>query len=130
MGYVERSLMAGEEVEYETWLHWIIYVPGVIFIPLFGLGFLLLLLAFINRRTSEFAVTNKRVIVKIGWISRRTIEMSLTKVESIDVVQGILGRVLGYGTILVVGTGSTKEPFKYIDDPLGFRRAVQEQSHP
>jgi uncharacterized membrane protein YdbT with pleckstrin-like domain len=83
--------------------------------------------SFINYSTSEFAVTNKRVLVKVGWIRRHSIETLLTKVEGIGVNQGILGRILGYGTIVVTGTGGTKEPFHKIDAPLEFRKRVQEQ---
>lgn len=83
--------------------------------------------AWIRRWTSEFAVTNKRVVIKVGLISRRMIEMNLSKVESIEVRQDIPGRLVNYGTIVVIGTGGTKEPFTTIDDPLAFRRAVQTQ---
>ena len=78
--------------------------------------------------TSEFAVTNKRVLVKVGFISRHTLELLLSKVETIGVDQSILGRILGYGTIVVIGTGGTREPFKAIADPLGFRHQVQGQT--
>jgi uncharacterized membrane protein YdbT with pleckstrin-like domain len=67
------------------------------------------------------------VIVKIGFLSRRTIEINLSRVESIQVDQSLLGRVLNYGTIVVIGTGGTKEPFTLIADPLAFRHAVQAQ---
>jgi uncharacterized membrane protein YdbT with pleckstrin-like domain len=75
----------------------------------------------------EFAVTSRRVIIKTGWISRRTIELNMSKVESVEVAQDIFARMLGYGTITVIGTGGTREPFSLINDPLGFRRAVQSQ---
>jgi hypothetical protein len=89
--------------------------------------FFLSLVQLINLKTSEFGVTNKRVLVKVGFIRRYSIELLLTKVEGIQVVQSILGRVLGYGTIIVTGTGGGKEPFHKIDDPFEFRRKVQEQ---
>lgn len=119
MTYVEKSLMAGEQVLYRAELHW------VVFLSLKAL-FTLFLQPLIQRATSEFAVTNRRVIIKVGLVSRKTVEMNLEKVESIGVDQGILGRVLDYGTIEVVGTGGTREPFRAIRDPLGFRRAVTE----
>jgi len=84
-----------------------------------------LLISYIRQRTSEFAVTDKRVIIKLGWLSRRTIEINMSRVESVQVDQDIFGRFLNYGTITVIGTGGTKEPFTLIDDPLAFRRAVQ-----
>ena len=72
------------------------------------------------------AVTNKRVIIKVGLISRRTAELNLNKVENIGVNQSILGRILNYGTITVVGTGGTHEQFRWVASPIEFRRAVQE----
>ena len=117
--YVEQNLTAGERVVYETNLHWIIF---------FSLkGFLTFFIApLIALSTSEFAITNKRVIIKVGVISRRTLEMNLNKIESVNVNQGILGRILGYGTIVIVGTGGTKERFTAISNPLEFRRKFQE----
>ena len=79
----------------------------------------------IHYASSEFAVTNKRVVIKVGFINRKTLEMVLTKVETIRVDQSILGRVLNYGTIVVTGTGGTNEPFTAIANPLEFRRQVQ-----
>jgi uncharacterized membrane protein YdbT with pleckstrin-like domain len=92
-----------------------------------GVGLLALLGAWIRQWSSEFAVTSRRVIIKTGWISRRTIELNMSKVESVEVAQDIFARMLGYGTITVIGTGGTREPFSLINDPLGFRRAVQSQ---
>lgn len=117
MGYVDDNLMQGEQVAHRTRLHW------TIFVSLKGL-LTLFLAPLVARATSEFAVTNRRVIIKVGLVSRRTVELNLEKVESIGVEQTILGRIFGYGTIVVVGTGGTKEPFPRIADPMGFRRAV------
>jgi uncharacterized membrane protein YdbT with pleckstrin-like domain len=88
---------------------------------------LLGLLQLINLKTSEFGVTNKRVLIKVGFLRRYSIELLLTKVEGIQVAQSILGRILRYGTIIITGTGGGKEPFHKIDDPFEFRRQVQEQ---
>jgi uncharacterized membrane protein YdbT with pleckstrin-like domain len=74
---------------------------------------------------SEFAVTGKRVIIKVGVIRRRTLETMLSKVEAIEVDQTVVGRMLNYGTLIVTGTGGTKEAFKRISHPLEFRRQVQ-----
>ena len=81
----------------------------------------------IARATSEFAVTNKRVLIKTGWIRRYSLETLLTKVESIRVDQSVLGRMLDYGTIIISGTGGSKEPFHKIAAPMTFRRRVQDQ---
>jgi uncharacterized membrane protein YdbT with pleckstrin-like domain len=90
-------------------------------------AFPLVITALIARATSEFAVTNKRVLIKIGWLRRHSLETLLSKIETIRVEQGILGRALDYGTIVVSGTGGSKEPFRTIASPMEFRRKVQEQ---
>lgn len=148
MSYVDSTLLPGEQVTCRTHLHWIIFVRAAAVI-LVGLilwiaavshalssvgGFLVLVglvlwvFAYIHWRTSEFAVTNKRVIVKIGVLRRRTIEMLLRQVEALEVSQSILGRIFGYGTLLIIGTGGTREPFQRISGPLEFRRAAQAAS--
>jgi membrane protein YdbS with pleckstrin-like domain len=83
--------------------------------------------AFIRRSSSEFAVTSKRVVVKVGFLRRHSTEILLRQVEGITVDQGILGRIFGYGTIVVEGTGSDRTPYKGIAAPMQFRLAVQEQ---
>jgi uncharacterized membrane protein YdbT with pleckstrin-like domain len=80
---------------------------------------------YIHYASSEFAVTDRRVIIKVGVLRRRTLEMQLTKIEAVAVDQGIMGRIFGYGDIAVTGTGGTNERFAGIGDPLAFRRAVQ-----
>jgi uncharacterized membrane protein YdbT with pleckstrin-like domain len=152
MSYVDEHLLPGERVVYRAHLHKIIYaVPvtlaavllvgavmafyvdalsemsGIIALVLFLIACTLLVYAWVSYNSSEFAVTDKRVIIKVGWIKRRTLETMLAKVEGIGVDQGILGRMLDYGTLTVTGTGGTKEPFPNIADPLEFRRQVQGQ---
>ena len=80
--------------------------------------------AFIRRVTTELAVTDHRVIYKSGLLSRHTIEMNRDKVESVDVDQSFLGRIFGYGTVIVRGTGGSLEPMRNIDDPLTFRTYI------
>jgi uncharacterized membrane protein YdbT with pleckstrin-like domain len=146
MSYVDHTLLPGEQVTFRTHLHWVIFaralavaLVGVVFLMLghtlaaFGavvllVGVVLWGAAYIQRRTSEYAVTNKRIIVKVGILRRRTVEMLLRQVEALEVNQGILGRILGYGTLLIVGTGGTREPFERISAPLEFRRAAQAAS--
>ena len=120
MSYVNSVLIKGEEVIYRAKLHWKIY-----FTPL--ALFSLWLLPIIRQVTSEFVITNKRIIIKTGIISRQTLEMNLNKIESVNVDQGILGRILGYGTITIIGTGGTRESFHDISSPLLFRRKFQER---
>jgi uncharacterized membrane protein YdbT with pleckstrin-like domain len=83
--------------------------------------------ALIRYLTSEFAITNKRIIIKVGLIKRITLEMNREKIESIGVDQGILGRIFNYGTIVISGTGSTKQIFKAIVNPIQFRKIAQEK---
>jgi len=80
-----------------------------------------------KRNATEMAVTNRRVLIKTGMASRRTLDMMLSRVESIGVEETTLGRMLGYGSVVVRGTGGTPEPFLLIAHPQEFRRAVQEQ---
>jgi uncharacterized membrane protein YdbT with pleckstrin-like domain len=77
--------------------------------------------AFMRRATTEFAVTDHRVIYKTGLLGRHTLEMNRSKVESVDVDQSIFGRLLNYGTIIVRGTGGSLEPIRHIAQPLRFR---------
>jgi uncharacterized membrane protein YdbT with pleckstrin-like domain len=142
MGYVESNLLPNEQITYRAKLHWIIYVlPVIVFliaiaVALAGggwiagmaiaiVGFVLLLPPWIKASSSEFAITNKRVLIKVGLIRRHSLELLLQKVEGIGVDQGVLGRILGYGTITVSGVGGTKETFQMISNPLEFRRQVQ-----
>jgi uncharacterized membrane protein YdbT with pleckstrin-like domain len=81
-----------------------------------------------KRNATEMAVTNKRVLIKTGMGSRRTLDLMLSRVESIGVEETVFGRMLGYGSVVVRGTGGTPEPFVMIAHPQEFRRAVQEQS--
>jgi uncharacterized membrane protein YdbT with pleckstrin-like domain len=83
--------------------------------------------AVLKRNATEMAVTNRRILIKTGILSRRTIEMLLSRVESIVITEPFLGRMLGYGTVIVRGTGGTPEPFTLIANPTEFRRHVQEQ---
>ena len=99
-------------------------VGGVILL-LIGIAFFVH--GWLKRDSIEMAVTNKRVVIKTGIASRRTIEMLLAKVESIDVTEGMFGRVLGYGSVMVRGIGGSPEPFDTIEHPLLFRRQVQQQ---
>ncbi len=150
MSYVDKVLQPGEVVLGRTRLHWFIYLQPLCLV-LLGLGILLaganaqeenepffwigaavfgaigavnLLIAWIRRVSTELAVTDRRVIHKTGFFSRQTQEMHREKVESVDVQQSFLGRIFGYGTVLVRGIGSTWEPFSNIADPLAFRSNI------
>jgi uncharacterized membrane protein YpjA len=90
-------------------------------------GFLALIAGAVRRNATEMAVTTRRVVVKQGLVSRKTIEMLLNKIETIEVSEPMMGRMLGYGSITMIGTGGTSEPFHKIAQPLPFRGAVQQQ---
>lgn len=125
--YVKNNLSKGETIIYETKLHWINFFWSIIITLLTsGIGFLLAIPAFITYITSEFSITNKRLMIKVGWLSRKTLELNLTKIESANIDQSILGRILGYGSITIVGTGGTREKFNKINSPLLFRKAIME----
>ncbi|WP_339837285.1 PH domain-containing protein [uncultured Flavobacterium sp.] len=120
--YIDNNLIKEENVIFETYYHWIIFCNLRAILTLF-------IAPVIDKYTDEFAITNKRVIIKTGLISRKTFEMNHSKIESINVEQGLLGRLLGYGTIRVVGSGGTKESFPKIQNPLEFRKKFQEMSN-
>lgn len=92
-----------------------------------GVAVVFLIVGSIRRSATEMAVTNRRVLVKTGIGSRRTIEMLLTKIESIMVDESIMGRMLDYGTVIIRGTGGGLEPFTRISRPNEFRKQVQAQ---
>jgi uncharacterized membrane protein YdbT with pleckstrin-like domain len=152
MRYVRRVLQPGETVVYDTKLHSVIYTRAILLLVgcliLAGAAIaasnnqnlslaleiaaaILALLAlsaafraFVRRATTELAVTDHRVIYKTGLLARHTIEMNRDKVESVDVDQTLLGRLFGYGTIIVRGTGGSLEPIRTIGDPLTFRSYI------
>ncbi|TAL10135.1 MAG: PH domain-containing protein [Nitrospirae bacterium] len=146
MSYVDDNLVAGENVMYRAHLHWVLYITAVLAALLviavglalaadkstkdiawffFVLAPLPLIRPYLLCRFSEFAVTDKRVLVKTGILNRHTLETLLTKVENISVDQSLGGRMLNYGTITVTGTGGTKEQFARIAAPLEFRKQIQ-----
>lgn len=99
--------------------------PPIALVPL-AIGVILILIAVVGRLTTELVLTDRRIITKSGLISRDTLEMHLAKVESVRVNQGLLGRMLNYGDVTVVGTGASPEPLRGIADPLELRRKLGE----
>lgn len=90
-------------------------------------GIVAIVAGMVRRNATEMAVTTRRVVVKQGLVNRKTIEMLLNKIETIEVNEPMAGRMLGYGSITMIGTGGTSEPFHRIAHPLQFRGAVQQQ---
>ncbi len=154
MRYVTRVLQPGETIVHDAGLHWVIFTRAIIAAiiclilvvsamyaagnqiqylslalwiaaAIFGLFALSTAIgALIRRASTEFAVTDYRVIYKTGLLGRHTLEMNRSKVESVDVDQSIPGRLLNYGTVVVRGTGGSLEPIRYIADPLRFRSYI------
>jgi uncharacterized membrane protein YdbT with pleckstrin-like domain len=128
MSRVEDNLMPNEKVIYRTHLHWGIFIlPAILTLLSFGIFIFLLIWVFLRTKTSEFVLTDKRVIIHVGVLSSKSIEILLNKVEGIGVQQGLFGRMFGYGSLVVGGTGGTKEVFKFIENPFEFRKQVQQQ---
>jgi uncharacterized membrane protein YdbT with pleckstrin-like domain len=125
--YVDEVLIKDETVIYRGHLSvwsffWWIFL-GLLLLIAAGLGLLVWLAAWLKFRSTELAVTNKRIITKSGLIQRNTTEMFLEKVESIQVDQGILGRIFDFGSITISGTGGDKSPVNNVSRPLEFRKA-------
>src|SRR5467141_3704207 len=149
--YIDDILQPGEKVLYSTNAHWIFYWPAIaawivaaVFLGLSRMfaadtpvliclalaaisavfALYRMLTAWFHRSTTETDVTNMRVVHKTGFIKRRTFEMSLDKVESVDVNQSILGRLLNYGNVTVRGVGEGAETITTIASPLDFRNHI------
>jgi uncharacterized membrane protein YdbT with pleckstrin-like domain len=154
MSYIDRHLTADETVVFRTRLHPVVFA-GTAFFAACVIGIVVLIVArndlsaesvrllwlagivvalgsfvtpVLRWRTSEFAVTTSRVLVKVGLVSVHTLELMLPKVEAIGVDQPIAGRILGYGTLRIVGTGGTVEEFARVASPDGLRDAVVRQT--
>ena len=100
----------------------LLLISGLFFLTTVKLG----IDALVIMLTTEFALTNRRVIAKTGFIHRRTLEMLLPKIESVAVYQNILGRMLNFGSVTVVGTGGTKESFRAIVEPIAVRKKINQ----
>lgn len=154
--YLEKVLQPGETVRYAGRIHWIVYLGGIfvvalgiVVLALSGLwvsheyaqvaqiggaalaliGVLQLLGAWFRRWTTELAVTDRRIIFKRGFISRRTIEMNMDKVESVQIDQSILGRMLDYGNVTILGTGEGFETLRTIASPIELRNSITGTTH-
>jgi uncharacterized membrane protein YdbT with pleckstrin-like domain len=149
MSYTNSVLQPGERIVLVARLHWIEYWPAILLLVLgiamvcweWARGFsgvtvrvtatvfaVLFVASFAHawfiRWITEFAVTDRRVISKRGFINRSTAEMNMDKVESVQVDQSVLGRLLDYGTVTVMGTGQGLEPIKRVASPIQFRNSI------
>jgi len=150
MSYVQKVLQPGEKIVHTASIHWFVYWPGALTLVLaivvysFGhnsssgmatfwhfvaaalaiVALVLLFREWFTWWTTEIAVTDRRIIYKEGFISRNTVEMHMDKVESVDVDQSVMGRILDYGDVIVKGTGTGFEPLKRIAAPLELRNHI------
>ncbi len=148
--YIDEILQPGEKVLYSTNAHWIFYLPAIAAwivalalvvaagafppIALVGLpaaaviavvALYFTIRGWFHRFTTETDVTDRRVVHKTGFINRRTFEISLDKIASVEVIQSIPGRLLNYGDVIIVGMGEVPpQPIKTIASPLAFRSAI------
>ncbi|MFY9510492.1 MAG: PH domain-containing protein [Rubrivivax sp.] len=128
--YVEDALVSGERLLHEgrlsLWSVWHLLALGLVLLPAFGLGLVFWAIAYVRLKSTELAVTTRRLIVKHGFVRRKTIEVNINRVESIEVEQSVLGRLLNHGTLVVSGTGTAHAPIAGIADPMAFRKAFVE----
>lgn len=137
--FTEDNLTDGERILHRSLVHWLIFFISIFWYcvaigSFFYHPYLGLLVAIfasyemgkaaVYKYFTEMIVTNKRAIVKVGFISRQTIEITLSKIESVQIHQSILDRVLGTGTVAIRGTGSGIAPVKFIDNPVEFRNEI------
>jgi len=128
--YIEEALVKDEKVVHighiSLWSLWHLIAVGALLLPAFGIGLVFLVIAYVRYKSVELAVTTKRLIVKHGFVRRQTVEINLNRVESIQVEQGLLGRLFNFGTLIVAGTGTSHAPLTGIAEPMGFRKAFIE----
>ena len=141
MGYIDGKLGDGEQVLFRTKLHAAVLVFPIlalaITVAVFGFGGIGLLVTLVvacwlavelaNHGISEFGVTNKRLLMKRGYLPRKLMECPLEQVEGMQVTQSALAQKIGYGTVVVRGTDGSRTAFASLNYPGIFRERVQEQ---
>ena len=129
MGYIEDTLPDNEKIalkfEFNS-LYSNLYLIASILLSFVGIGLLLLLQWYILFKKTEMAITNLRIIKKVGWISQKTEELALSKIEEVRLSRGILQRILGAGDITVSGTGSNEIKFGWIADPIQSQKTLNQ----
>ena len=129
MAYIEESLSKGEEVHEIYKLHWFSKIPMVIWIilaiPTFGLTLIIAIYEWLRLRSLEQGTTNKRVILKSGIISRKTEEMRIGSIETVEIEQSIFGRIFGFGSVKVTGRGISDVVFSKIDNPMEVKKSIE-----
>jgi uncharacterized membrane protein YdbT with pleckstrin-like domain len=133
MAYIDESLSTGEEISALFPQHWVVRIPMILWLllsPFFGLTLPLAIYEYLRVKHTELGLTNKRVISKTGIISRRSEEMKLGSIETVEIDQGVIGRILGYGNIRVSGRGISDVVLARVKDPMAVKRAIESISHP
>ena len=134
MSYIEESLSNDETVEGIFKIHWFAWALVFIWVILgpitLGITWLVAIYETLRLKFLEQGVTNKRVILKRGIISRKSEEMKIKSIETVEIDQGIFGRIFGFGTVKVTGRGISDVVFKGIDDPIAVKRQIENISHP
>ena len=123
MSYIERHLGPNERILHRARPHWIIFFSTSAWSSLW-------IRPMLTYWTDEYAITNRRIVIKRGLISRHSLEINFPQIESVYVDQSLLGRLLGYGSVRIVGTGHTLEVFEGIADPMKFRGVFLEHATP
>lgn len=150
MTYLEQSLSANEKIHKIFKLHWLIWVQVVLLVIASPFSFGLLHIGFsiaisasvfvilmgialfmgLSIRCTEQGVTNKRVVLKKGIIARKTEEVKITSIETIEIRQSIWGRILGYGDVKITGRGDSLMVYKGIDNPMDVKRSIESIHNP
>ncbi len=129
MSYIEESLSNGEEIKELFKLHWFSKIPMIIWailaIPTLGITLILVIWEYLKLRSIEQGITNKRAILKTGIISRKSEEMKISSIETVEIIQGIIGRVFGFGSIKVTGRGISDLVYKNIDNPMDVKKSIE-----
>ncbi len=129
MSYIEESLSDGEEIKELFKLHWFSKIPMIIWailaIPTLGITLILVLWEYLKLRSIEQGITNKRAILKTGIISRKSEEMKMSSIETVEIIQGVIGRMLGFGSIKVTGRGISDLVYKNIDNPMEVKKSIE-----
>lgn len=131
MSYTSKSLKPGERIQIQTSVsNWSLVLPtiaGVVLAPVtFGISFIIPALSWVDRYFTEYSVTSSGALVKRGIIRRRVGRILKTKIESVNLRQSVLGRILGYGDVTVAGTGGDVLRFRMVQDPIGFMNLIQQ----
>ncbi|MBX3431095.1 MAG: PH domain-containing protein [Hyphomonadaceae bacterium] len=128
MRYIDESLADGETIiQRGKWpgVFWFGAWAALIVLGLIVVGVFIFAVAAIKMKTTDFAVTNRRVILKRGWLNRHTKELAVESVEGVVLDQSIIARLFGYGRVVVTGTGDAVIAFPPMADPVDFRRAIE-----